>query len=141
MKKTKIICTIGPASEDRTVLKAMMQNGMNGARLNFSHGTYEEQKRKIDLVKELREELKLPIPIILDTKGPEIRTGKFAEKEIRLIEGQKYILTTDEVLGSGEICSVSYQGLIDDVNPGDRVLIDDGLIGMTINEIKDNEIM
>ena len=141
MKKTKIICTIGPASEDRNVLTTMMLNGMNGARLNFSHGTYEEQKRKMDLVKELREELKLPISIILDTKGPEIRTGKFAEKETQLIEGQKYILTTDEVIGSNEMCSVSYRGLIEDVKPRDRILIDDGLIGMTVDEIKGSEII
>lgn len=140
MKKTKIICTIGPASEDRKVLTSMMMNGMNGARFNFSHGTYEEQKRKMDLVKELREELGLPISIILDTKGPEIRTGKFSEKEIQLVEGQKYILTTDEVLGNNEKCSVSYKGLINDVKPGDRVLIDDGLIGMTVVEIKGSEI-
>ncbi|HHU16804.1 MAG TPA: pyruvate kinase, partial [Clostridiales bacterium] len=140
MKKTKIICTIGPASEDRKVLTSMMMNGMNGARFNFSHGTYEEQKRKMDLVKELREELGLPVSIILDTKGPEIRTGKFSEKEIQLVEGQKYILTTDEVLGNNEKCSVSYKGLINDVKPGDRVLIDDGLIGMTVVEIKGSEI-
>lgn len=141
MKKTKIICTIGPASEDRKVLTSMMMNGMNGARFNFSHGTYEEQKRKMDLVKELREELGIPISIILDTKGPEIRTGKFSEKEIQLVEGQKYILTTDEVLGNNKKCSVSYKGLIDDVKPGDRVLIDDGLIGMTVVEIKGSDIV
>lgn len=141
MKKTKIICTLGPACEEREILKSMMLAGMNAARLNFSHGAHEEQKRKMDLVKELREELNLPIAIILDTKGPEIRTGRFAEKEALLTDGQKYTLTMDEVLGTDKICSVSYKALIDDVKPGDRILIDDGLIGMTIDEIKGNDIL
>lgn len=141
MKKTKIICTVGPASEDRQILRSMMLNGMNGARLNFSHGTHEGQKRKIDLIKELREELNLPIPIILDTKGPEIRTGRFAEKEVKLTEGQKYILSTEDVLGTSEMCSVSYKGLIEDVKPGNQVLVDDGLVGMTIDEIRGSQII
>lgn len=141
MKKTKIICTIGPASEDREILKSMMLAGMNAARLNFSHGTHEEQKRKIDLVKALREELCLPVSIILDTKGPEIRTGQFGEKEVELFEGQKFTLTMDDVLGTNKICSVSYKGLIDDVKPGDQILIDDGLIGMTVDEIKEDSIV
>lgn len=141
MKKTKIICTVGPACEDREVLKDMMLAGMNSARLNFSHGTHEEQKRKIELVKELREELGLPISIILDTKGPEIRTGQFAEREVELFDGQKYTLTMEDVLGTNKICSVSYKELIEDVKPGDQLLIDDGLIGMTVNEIKGPEII
>lgn len=141
MKKTKIICTVGPACEDREVLKNMMLAGMNAARLNFSHGTHEEQKRKIDLVKGLREELGLPIAIILDTKGPEIRTGQFSEKEVELFEGQKFILTMDDVMGTNKICSVSYKGLIEDVKPGDQILIDDGLLGMTVDEIKGGNII
>ena len=141
MKKTKIICTVGPACEDRDVLKNMMLAGMNAARLNFSHGTHDEQKRKVDLIKELREELNLPISIILDTKGPEIRTGQFAEKEVELFEGQKFTLTTDDVIGTNKVCSVSYKGLIEDVKPGNQILIDDGLIGMTVDEIKENNII
>lgn len=141
MKKTKIICTVGPACEDREILKSMMMAGMNAARLNFSHGTHEEQKKKIDLVKELREELNLPISIILDTKGPEIRTGQFEEKEVELFEGQTFTLTMDDVMGTNKICSVSYKGLIEDVKPGDQILIDDGLIGMTINAIEGNNII
>ncbi|HYE67782.1 MAG TPA: pyruvate kinase, partial [Anaerovoracaceae bacterium] len=141
MKKTKIICTIGPACEDREILKSMMLSGMNAARLNFSHGTHEEQKKKIDLIKELRKELGIPISIILDTKGPEIRTGQFTEKEVELVEGQKFTLTMDDVMGTNEICSVSYKNLIDDVKPGDQILIDDGLIGMTIDEIKGSNII
>ncbi len=141
MKKTKIICTVGPACEDRNTLKSMMIAGMNAARLNFSHGDHEEQKKKIDLVKSLREELNLPISIILDTKGPEIRTGQFAEPEVELFEGQKFILTMDDVIGTNKICSVSYKGLIEDVKPEDEILIDDGLIGMTIDKIEGNNII
>ena len=141
MKKTKIICTVGPASQDREVLKNMMLAGMNAARLNFSHGTHEEQKLKIDLVKELRQELGLPIAIILDTKGPEIRTGQFVEKEVELFEGQKFTLTMEDVLGTNKMCTISYKGLIEDVKPGDKLLIDDGLIGMTIDEVNENNIL
>ncbi len=141
MKKTKIICTVGPACEDREILKSMILAGMNAARMNFSHGTHEEQKRKMDLVKSLREELGLPISIILDTKGPEIRTGQFADKEVELFEGQKFTLTMDDVIGTNKTCSVSYKGLIEDVKPGDQVLIDDGLIGLTVDEIKDSSII
>ena len=141
MKKTKIICTVGPACEDREILKSMMLAGMNAARLNFSHGTHEEQKKKIDLIKELRKELGIPISIILDTKGPEIRTGQFVEKEVELVEGQKFTLTMEDVMGTNKICSVSYKGLIKDVKPGDQILIDDGLLGMTVDEIKDSNII
>ena len=141
MKKTKIICTVGPACEDRQILKNMMLAGMNAARLNFSHGTHDEQKRKMDLVKELRAELGLPISIILDTKGPEIRTGTFVGGEVQLIDGQKFILTMEDMAGTNEMCSVSYKGLIEDVKPGDQILIDDGLIGMTVDELKGSSIL
>jgi pyruvate kinase len=140
MKKTKIICTIGPSSEDKEVLKNMMLAGMNAARMNFSHGSHEEHKKKIDLVKELRKELGIHISIILDTKGPEIRTGTFAEKVVKLVEGQKFTITTEEVLGTNEICSVSYKNLINDVKPGDKLLIDDGLVGLTVDQVEGNNI-
>lgn len=141
MKKTKIVCTIGPASENREVLKRMMLAGMNAGRLNFSHGSREEHKKKIELIKELREELELHISIILDTKGIEIRTGTFSGKEVLLIEGQKFILTTDHVIGNNEICSVSYKGLAGDVKIGDNLLIDDGLIGLTVDQVHGNNII
>lgn len=141
MKKTKIICTIGPACEDREILKSMMLAGMNAARLNFSHGNQEEQKKKIDLVKELRKELNLPVSIILDTKGPEIRTGQFTETEVELFEGQKFTLTMDDVMGTNKISSVSYKRLIEDVKPGDQILIDDGLIGLTVEVIEGDNII
>lgn len=141
MKKTKVICTIGPACEDREILKTMMLTGMNAARLNFSHGTYEEHKKKMDMVKELRKELGLHVALILDTKGPEIRTGKFQEGEVQLQEGQDFTLTMDEVSGTNEICSVSYKGLAEDVRAGDRLLIDDGLIGLSVKEVKGSQII
>jgi len=141
MKKTKIICTVGPASEDREILKQMMLAGMNAARLNFSHGTLEEHKKKIDLIKELRDELGLHISIILDTKGTEIRTGKFGGKAVQLFEGQKFTLTTDHVIGTNEMCSVSYKGLPEDVKAGDQLLIDDGLICLTVEQVQGNNII
>lgn len=141
MKKTKMICTIGPACEDRKILKNMMLAGMNAARFNFSHGTHEEQKRKMDLVKELRSELGLHIAMILDTKGPEIRTGKFGGEEVQLVEGQQFIFTTLDIMGTNEMCSVTYKGLADDVKQGDELLIDDGLVGLTVNEVKGENII
>ncbi len=141
LKKTKIICTIGPASDNRDILTQMMRAGMNGARFNFSHGTHEEHEKKMNLVKEIREELGLPISIILDTKGPEIRTGKFQEGTVTLTEGQTFILTTEDVMGNEEKCSISYEGLIADVKVGDTVLIDDGLVAMEIKEIRGRELV
>ncbi|WP_037372492.1 pyruvate kinase [Anaerovorax odorimutans] len=141
MKKTKIVCTIGPTSENRDTLKNMMLAGMNAARINFSHGTYEEHKIKMDLVKELRDELNLPIAIILDTKGPEIRTGTFENGSVELVAGQKFTLTTRDIIGNSDICSITYKGLGSDINIGDTILIDDGLIELTVNEIKGSDFI
>jgi len=138
MKKTKIICTIGPASEKEETLRKLMLAGMNVARLNFSHGSHEEHKERIDTIKKLREELELPIGIMLDTKGPEIRIGNFKDKEVYLEEGQYFTLTTREVLGDKNIVNVAYEGLPKDVKVGDRILIDDGLIELNVVEIKDS---
>ena len=140
MKKTKIICTIGPASEDRETIRKLILAGMNGARLNFSHGNHEEKKEKMDIIKELREEMDLPIPIILDTKGPEIRTGKFETGEVQLQEGNSFIITTDDVIGDVNICSASYKELPNDVNDGDKILIDDGLIELTVERVEGTRI-
>lgn len=141
MKKTKIICTLGPASEKKDVLASMMLSGMDAARLNFSHGTYDEHKFKIQLVKDLRRELDLPISIILDTKGPEIRTGKFENGAVQLVEGQKFILTAREVQGNQDICSISYMGLPKDVSMGDRILIDDGLVELVIDKVDNLDLI
>ena len=140
MNKTKIICTIGPASEDRETLKKLMNAGMNGARFNFSHGTHEEQKEKMDMIKEVREELGLPVPIILDTKGPEIRTGNFGDGSVELKEGQKFTITTENMIGNGDVCSTTYKELPKDVKPGDKILIDDGLIELTVDKVGEYEI-
>ncbi len=140
MKKTKIVCTIGPASEDRETLTEMIKTGMNVARLNFSHGTHEEHQRRIDLIKEIRKELNIPVAILLDTKGPEIRTGRFEKEEIELTRGSFFTLTTREILGNKEICSVTYKEMADDVKPGDKILIDDGLIELTVQEVKGTDI-
>lgn len=135
MKKTKIVCTIGPASESEEVLKQLMLNGLNVARLNFSHGTHEEHKKRIDIIKKLREELDLPIAIMLDTKGPEIRIKTFKNGEVTLQTGDIFTLTTREVEGDETIVSVSYEGLPKDVSKGTRILIDDGLVELEVVEI------
>lgn len=135
MKKTKIVCTIGPASENEEVLRELFLNGLNVARLNFSHGTYEEHKKRIDTIKKLREELELPIAIMLDTKGPEIRLKNFKHGEITLSDGDTFTLTTRDVEGDETIVSVSYKGLADDIKIGDRILVDDGLVELEVKDI------
>ncbi|AIS52843.1 pyruvate kinase Pyk [Thermoanaerobacter kivui] len=141
MRRTKIVCTIGPASEDYNILRKLIEKGLNVARLNFSHGDFEEHGARIDNIKKIREELKLPVAILLDTKGPEIRTGKFKNGGVELKEGQTFIITTREVLGDETICSVSYKGLPQDVERGSRILIDDGLISLKVTDIKGEDII
>ena len=140
-KKTKIVCTIGPASESIDTLKELIKSGLNVCRLNFSHGNYEEHGMRIDNIKAARNEMKLPIAILLDTKGPEIRTGKFSSPEVNLVEGQNFIITMEEVLGDETKCTVSYKELVNDVKPGNQILIDDGLVGLAVKEIKGQEIL
>jgi pyruvate kinase len=140
MKKTKIVCTIGPASEDKAVFKSLVENGLNVARLNFSHGDHAEHLARITMIKEVRKELNKPVAILLDTKGPEIRTGKFHEPVV-LQDGQTFTLTTDEFVGTQEKCQISYEGLPGDVVPGDKILIDDGLVELEVMEIKGNDIV
>ncbi|MCT4507277.1 MAG: pyruvate kinase [Tepidibacter sp.] len=140
-KKTKIVCTIGPASEKKEVLKELVNNGLNVCRLNFSHGNHEEHGQRMDTIKELREELNKPIAILLDTKGPEIRTGKFEDPEVLLEEGQTFIITMKDILGTKERCTVSYKELVNDIVIGDTILIDDGLVGLKVQEIKGEEIV
>ena len=135
MKKTKIVCTIGPASESKDVFRQLVINGLDVARLNFSHGDHEEHGQRINTIKEVRWELNRPIAILLDTKGAEIRTGKFKDGEIELVEGQNFIITTRDVLGDNTISNVSYDGLPEDVGVGDTILIDDGLVGLKVKKI------
>lgn len=142
MKKTKIICTMGPNSDDREIMKALIQNGMDVARFNFSHGTHEEQKKRMDLLKSVRAELKTPTAILLDTKGPEIRTGTLkGGKKVRLEDGQEFVLTTRPIEGDSHVCYQTYEDLPKDLNPGNRVLIDDGLIEMTVKSVTDTDVV
>ncbi len=142
MRKTKIVCTIGPACEEKELFKALVKNGLNVARLNFSHGSHEEHQKRIETIKAVREELNTPIAILLDTKGPEIRTGKFKDPEVHLVEGQDFTITTRDILGDNTVCNVSYAGIAGDVKEGDQILIDDGLIGLKVEKIiSDTDIL
>ncbi len=137
MKKTKIVATIGPASESEEILRELFLSGLNVCRLNFSHGSYEEHGAKIGRIKKLREQMRLPIAIMLDTKGPEVRIEKFEKGAVAVREGELFTLTSREVKGDEKIVSVSYKSLPNDVKVGDKILIDDGLVGMKVLEIKD----
>ena len=141
MRKTKIICTIGPASDSVERLRELMLAGMNVARFNFSHGTHEEQRVKFERVKQAREELGLPVATMLDTKGPEIRLRDFEGGRVELISGQEFVLTTDEILGTAQKASISYKNLKNDIKEGTTILIDDGLIEMTVERIQGEEII
>ncbi len=140
MRKTKIICTIGPASDHEDVLRQLMIEGMDIARLNFSHGTYDEQLVKVNLIKKIREELDLPVALLLDTKGPEIRIKTFENGKIELKKNDKFILTTRDIVGNESIVSVTYEDLPKDVTEGGSILIDDGLIGLKVDHIKETDI-
>ena len=141
MKKTKIICTMGPNTNDRELIKNLALNGMDVARFNFSHGDHEEQGGRFALVESVREELGIPIATLLDTKGPEIRTGAIeGDKKVTLVEGQKYTLTTRDVMGDDKINSITYKGLPEDVVPGNKILIDDGLIELDVDSVNGTEI-
>ena len=140
-KKTKIVCTMGPNTDNREIMLELAQNGMDIARFNFSHGTHEEQKERMDLLKNVRQQVKKPIAILLDTKGPEIRTGLLKDNKVTLTEGQKFILTTEEIEGDETRVSISYKDLVQDIVPGNRILIDDGLIGLVVEEVQGTEII
>mgnify|MGYP002604765722 FL=1 len=140
MRKTKIVCTIGPASSDPAVFADMCRAGMNVARLNFSHGTHAEHQAKIDMIKQVREELGLPIAIMLDTKGPEYRIGTFAAGHIELHDGDAFTFTTRPVEGDETIVGVSYAGLANDLSVGDTVLVNNGLVIFTVERIEGTEI-
>ena len=141
MRKTKIICTIGPACDNEKTLTQMCKNGMNVARLNFSHGTHEEHKAKIDLVKKVREKLNMPIAIMLDTKGPEYRIKTFLNGCITLNDGDKFIFTTDDVEGSQERVSVNYKHLTEDLKIGDTIMVNNGLVQFVVDEISGNDVI
>ena len=140
MRKTKIVCTMGPSTDKPGILRQLLENGMDVARFNFSHGDYEEHKGRLDALRALTEEMDLPVAAMLDTKGPEIRLGVFANGSENLHAGQKFTLTTRELEGTNEICSVTYKDLPRDVAPGGRIMLDDGLIELLIDSVEDTEI-
>lgn len=142
MKKTKIVCTMGPNLNDENMMRSLVKNGMNIARFNFSHGDYEEHKYRMDMLKKIREEEHLPVAILLDTKGPEIRTGVLKDgKKVTLREGEEFILTSEEIIGDQNRVSITYSGLVEDVMPGRKILIDDGLIELEVMKIQGNDIV
>ena len=141
MRKTKIICTIGPSSENKQTLTEMCKAGMNVARLNFSHGSYPEHQAKIDLIKEVRQELGMPIAIMLDTKGPEYRIRTFAAGKVTVKEGDSFIFTTDEVEGDETRVSVNYQGLVNDLSVGDRILVNNGLVVFEVTSLEGSNVV
>ncbi len=140
MRKTKIICTLGPATDSEEVLRNLMLSGMDVARLNFSHQTHAEQKVRADMVKKLRKELNFPVALLLDTKGPEIRIKAFKTPQVLLKQGQKFVLTTKEVEGTENIVSVTFPNLPRDVRPDSRILIDDGLIELKVDSCTDTDV-
>lgn len=140
MRKTKIICTLGPASEEPNVLKKLIEMGVDVVRLNFSHGDYEEHINRIELVKKYRAELGVPVAILLDTKGPEIRLGKFKEDKVYIREGQNFTLTIEEHLGDESCVSVSYADIVKDVYKGAHILIDDGLIELVVDDVTETNV-
>ena len=140
MRKTKIVCTIGPASDSREVIRGLCLAGMNVARLNFSHGIHEEHKTRIDTIKSVREELSLPIAIMLDTKGPEYRIKTFEYGKITLAEGDSFTFTTDDVIGNRERVSVSYKDLCRELSVGDIILLNNGLLSFKVEKIDGSDI-
>ena len=141
MKKTKIVATIGPTSESEEMLEKLFQAGVNVCRLNFSHGDHNEHQKRIDTIKRVRERMNLPIAIMLDTKGPEIRLKNFKEGVVEIKQGQDFTLTTRDILGDETIVGISYEGLPRDLEVGGRVLIDDGLVEFKVKRLKDTEIL
>jgi len=141
MRKTKIVCTIGPAVDDPEVLKKLMLAGMNVGRINFSHGNYQDQEERINTFKWIRDELGLPIPLLLDTKGPEIRIGKFKEKIVTLENGNLFTLVNEDILGDNEKVSVTYKELYKDIEVGRTILVNDGTIELKVEEIRNKDII
>lgn len=141
MRKTKIVCTMGPATEDDSVLEQLITGGMDVARLNFSHGTHEIHKKTMDRIKRLREKAGIPVAILLDTKGPEIRLGNFKDGFAELMSGQLFTLKAHEIEGNAAEASITYADLYKDINENTRILIDDGLVEMSVERIEDTDIV
>ncbi len=140
MRKTKIVCTLGPAVDDEKILEQLIISGMDVARLNFSHGTHEDHLKRINRFKKLRDKHNKPIPLLLDTKGPEIRTGLFKNNSVELIEAQDFIICHEDIEGDNSKCSISYKDLHNDINVGNKILINDGLIELEVKKIVDKDV-
>ena len=140
-KKTKLVCTLGPSSDTPEIIEALLENGMNVARFNFSHGTHEEQRGRIMKLREVAERLESPVAYLLDTKGPEMRLGKFADKKVLLEEGKQFIITGRDVEGTADICSVTHKHLPHEVTPGNRILLSDGLVELLVERIDGEDIV
>ena len=141
MRKTKIICTLGPSTDDENVLRQLIDNGMNVARFNFSHQSHEQHLQRLEVLRRLREEANQPIAALLDTRGPEVRVKTFKNGRIELVEGQEFVLTTDDIDGDNTRVGITYEGLPRDVKKGDTILIDDGLINMEVISKTDVDIV
>ena len=141
MKKTKIVCTLGPSSSDKKTVAAMADAGMNVVRLNFSHGTHAEHAEKIALVKAVREEKNIPLPIMLDTKGPEFRIGSFKNGKITLAQGDEFRFTADVIEGDETRVSVSYSDIANTMNVGDKILLNNGLMVFAVTAIEGNDVV
>lgn len=142
MRKTKIVCTMGPATDREEVLLALIESGMNVARFNFSHGSHEEQRKRMEMLRRLRKQCGKPVAMLLDTKGPEIRTGVFQGGKVVLEQGQKFTLTCrEDIVGDSERAAVTYPKLYEDEKPGNRILIDDGLVELAVREVKNEDII
>lgn len=139
MRKTKIICTIGPACSNEATLAAMVKAGMNVARLNFSHGTHESHRRMIDMIKKVREEMDVPLGIMLDTKGPEYRIRTLRGGKATLVDGQTFALTTEDITGDDTRVSVSYKGTVKELSVGDVVTICNGLVILRVEELTETD--
>ncbi len=140
MKKTKIVCTIGPSCRDEETLTNMVLAGMNVARLNFSHGDYQEHKKNIELIKHVREKLNVPLPILLDTKGPELRIKTFKNHKVLLKEGDCFTFTTADIEGDSSCVSVSYKGIVNDLQPGDTILLNNGLLVFQVTDVDEKNV-
>ena len=138
--RTKILCTLGPACDNEEIVRDLIKEGLDGVRFNFSHGTHQEHLERIKRFRKIEKEFGLKLPCILDTNGSEIRLGNFAEPVV-LKEGQKYTLTTQEVPGDINQATVSHKGITKDLKPGDKVLIDDGLVELDVDSITDNDVL
>ncbi len=141
MKKTKIVCTLGPATDSEEILSAMADAGMNVARINFSHGTHEEHAKKIAMIKKVRQKKNIALPILLDTKGPEFRIKTFENGKIFLKEGDTFTFTTEDVTGNAERVAVSYAGICEDLFPGDKILLNNGLMVFEVKEVKKPDVV